>query len=198
MASELLCTVADVLLDWPGFSSVAVDQQTKLIAVASQRILDFCRRGFAEAAYDEFHDGGNTGVLWLKQKPVISIQTVIVDTVIQDNSQGQAWCLISGTGELRRGPGIGDKRFYWFWPRGTNNIEIQYMAGYATVPDPVNMAAVYMVRYLSNVGKLAGAMYSAESIGDYSYTLNPNALTMGMPDYVASLLANYVQDDCLV
>jgi hypothetical protein len=196
-ANELLCTAQDVLDAWPAFGKLTPTRQTSLLNTASQSILDFCRRdGFSQVARDEFHDGRNTSNIFVFYRPIITVTAILINGEELDNSLGDAWTIYHKEGKIVRGPSVGVARFQWWWPMGTKNIEVQYDGGYETVPDKIREATVFMVQYLQNQTKVTG-IYTSESLGDYSYTLNPSlgsALTV--PAHIADLCANYVQDDC--
>jgi hypothetical protein len=193
-ADELLAQPSDVLNAWPAFGAIAAPEQTSLLNVASQRILDHCRTGFAATMVTDALDGNGLSRLWLSRKPVISIASITMDGCALDNTAGCAWSFNANTGELRRGLGHDDLRFAYRFPHGRNNIVVVYWAGYSSVPDPIVRATVWLVRWLHEQGKIAG-IYSAERIGDYNYTLNAAGLTFGLPAHVASLCIGYVQDD---
>ena len=199
-ADEELVTAAEVLDAWPAFGKLSATQQQSLIDTASQKILNFCRRGFASTMLDEFHDGKNQSVIWLKQRPVISINNINVNTYALDNSDGTAWSFVAKTGRLTRGnfasiaTGFGDSRFHLWWPTGVQNIEVQYWAGYAAVPDPIIRGTIAEIRYLYERLKVSG-IFSAESIGDYSYSLAAVSTKWGLPDQVIDMVMDYVQDD---
>ncbi len=58
-----------------------------------------------------------------------------------------------------------------FWPRGSGNIKVVYVAGYATVPAPVKHACAFLAgRLYLGAGK-QGQLASSESLGSYSYSL---------------------------
>lgn len=193
-ASEQLCQPADVLGFWPGFGNLSAYEQASLLNVASQKVVNFCRRGFGQALVTETKSGKNRPRLWLDLKPVISVVSVTVNGFALDNTFNNAWYFKPATGELGRGNGQDDLRFATWFPAGSNNVIVQYWAGYASVPDPIIRATAWAVKWLHAQGKVTG-IYSSESIGDYSYSLNPEALSMTLPAHIASLCADYVFDD---
>lgn len=202
MADEQLCGVDDVVnLPWPAFANLPESRQQSLINVASQQIINYCRRpGFTQTSELELHDGKNTAVLWLRKRPVVGITQIIINGEVLDNSDGNAWRVNLKTGKLVRGnswlvtPGYGHPRFGIWWPVGTQNIEVDYWAGFAAVPDPVIEATAFMAHYIYNRARVT-SIYQSESLGDYSYTINSTLPKTIVPDYVADLLAPYVQDD---
>jgi hypothetical protein len=77
------------------------------------------------------------------------------------------------------------------WPRGDGNIRVTYVAGYATIPDDLQLACVEMVAWLArNVP--VGASVTQESLGSYSYGLGSQMIgTAPELGTVKSLLVAY-------
>ena len=198
MAVELLCQPADVISARSAFGVLSAAEQTTLCTVASQRVLKHCRRpGFVSAVQNEYHSGKNSASLWLRMRPVITIMSVTINTELVDNTDGQAYTFVPGTGQLVRGPGFGSPRFQSWWPVGTGNILVEYWGGYdqnVGNPPEVTLATVFEVLYLWERGKVSG-IYLSESLGDYSYTLAATSTTWGLCDNAIDLLVDYVQDD---
>jgi hypothetical protein len=194
-ANELLCQPADVLGAWPAYGLLPATEQTSLINTASQKILNFCRRSyFTQQSVIETLDGTNLSRVWLSQRPVITVATVTINGTALDNTYGDAWTFKPSTGELLRGDGEDDSRFVPWFPKGKQNVVVQYWAGFTTVPDPIIRATIWAVRWLHEQSKISG-VFSAERIGDYSYNLNASAQSMTLPTHIAGLCADYVQDD---
>ena len=203
-AEELLCQPIDVQSAWPAFANLPAYEQASLLNVASQRILNWTRRRFLSALLTELYDGNNTAAIWLKTTPVISVASVLINYnptdptqgYSVDNSTGDGWTLYPTSGKLVRGPALGTERFNIWWPRGTQNIQIAYWAGFEAVPDPIIRATVFLVKYLHEQSKVTG-IYAGESIGDYSYTLAAASARLGLPDHVVDLCQDYCQNDAL-
>jgi hypothetical protein len=193
-ADELLAQPSDVLNAWPAFGALPAPEQTSLLNVASQRILDHCRQGFASTSVTDALNGNGLSRLWLSRKPVISIASVTMDGDLLDNTDGCAYSFTAKTGELRRGDGQRDLRFAYRFSHGRGNIIVVYWAGYASVPDPIVRATIWMVQWIYEQGKSSN-VYSSERIGDYQYTLNVAGMSLGLPTQAASLCIGYVQDD---
>jgi len=193
---EIAVITAAIPAAWPQFGGLPAAEQSALIAAGWQSVLDFCRRpGFLQTSITETKNGRSLPRLWLNQRPVISVETITVNGEALDNTSGESWSFTPGTGELVRYDGQYDLRFPFPFPAGRQNITVQYWAGYTCIPDPVIRAAIMMVKYLYTVTQRT-LLFSAESIGDYSYSLGAyNFLEMTMPKTVAALLAPYVQDD---
>ena len=201
MPVEQLATADEVTAIWSGFAKIPAPAQQALINTSSKKIIGFVRRpGFAPVMRDELYDGTNTSTLWLKMRPIITINQITVNGEVIDNSDGLAWTVNTKTGQLVRGhtlgliPNQGDPRFHRWWPRGTQNIEVQYWAGFAAVPDDVKMAIAFYCQFL-RAQLAAPGVFISESIGDYSYTIDRAATKFGIPISVLDLILEYVQDD---
>lgn len=192
------CAVQDVIdvCDWPNFGQLTASAQTRLINAASKRVDHVCRRplGFSQQMVTETINGRNNAALWLKTRPIISVNSVTINGSALDNSYNTAWCVDPATGKLVRGDGQDDTRFVPWFPAGEQNIVVQYWAGYQTIPDEVVVATAQYVKYLYEQGKVSG-IYSSESIGDYSYSLRETVLASTVPPHILAMLADYVQDD---
>jgi hypothetical protein len=192
MAAELLCTAGDIIDVWPGFASLASTRQTSLIARASQRVLDYCRRpGFLEAEQTETFSGRNTTRLWLHRLPIVSIESVTIGGTEVDNTSGDAYGFDPGLGELWRNSG------WSLWPSGTGNIVVAYTGGYSAVPDPVVEATCWLAKWMQESGS-ASTVYTSERIGDYSRTFGQQSggsANSQMPSHIAGMLEPYVLDE---
>ena len=120
---------------------------------------------------------------------MISVSAVIIQTLPLDNTDGNGWNFDPATGELRRGNPNDDVRFQAPFPVGLNNIEVQYTAGFATVPDPVKRATIILVKHIADSTENTG-LFESESIGDYEYKL---AVIKGdaMPPMARLLLSKF-------
>lgn len=195
MPTEQLALPIDVQSAWAGFQNLSLYRQTSLLSTASRKILNFCRREhFVQQTLDEFYNGQNHPRIWLRHKPIVSVMSVKVNGVALDNTYGDTWCFDSKKGSLIRGTNLMEMRFNPWFPRGTQNVEVVYWAGFPEVPPDIVEATVQYVRYLSEQIKITG-IFSEEDIGDYSYKLNTAASSMTLPKHIANLCADYVQDD---
>lgn len=201
------CTDQDVIdcCAWPAWAQQPDTARSRLINTATSKVDRFCRRGFVDAtgaeiqgfpqqSVTETFDGHGQSKLWLSLRPVITVTSVTINGDALDNSNNDAWTLTPGNGRLVRGDGHQDSRFDDRWLSSSSGIVVQYWGGYLTLPDQVVTATAYLVRYLYERGKVSG-IFDSESIGDYSYKLAQIATNMTVPQHVADLLADFVQDD---
>jgi hypothetical protein len=223
MAVEQLCQLADVVGAWPAFTLLPATEQVSLINTASRKILNFCRRErFDQQYFLERKDGKNLPRLWLNVRPVIIVKLVRINGWLLGDVGGRfqhnchdwwrgqfpddfrrhgdfiefrdAYHWRPKTGELVRGNGQDATRFAPWFPAGVGNIHVEYWAGFDGIPEPINRAAIFYVRWLAERSAISG-IYSSERIGDWSGTLAANATSMTLPSHVADLCADYVQDD---
>lgn len=77
VAADLI-TLSRAKVNCTSASSVGTDDQTigVLLSAASRAVQRYCRRDFAQAAYDELYNGNGDRRLYLRQYPVISVQSV--------------------------------------------------------------------------------------------------------------------------
>ena len=144
---------------------------------------------------NELHDGNNLTRLWLRRRPVLNVFSITINGDPVDNSNLDAWGFNVHTGELWRHVGDRDIRFGRWFPRGRQNVQVGYFAGYGEIPSEINRAAIFEVKYLREQIKISG-VYTSESIGDYSYNLNIQGVGYGgLPSHVAALCMDYVSDD---
>jgi hypothetical protein len=195
-AEEQLCTISDVVDAWAPFAQVNPTEQAKLIDTASGKILKFCRRaGFIQETMNEFIDGNNLTRVWLSRRPVLNVFSLTINGILLQNTTGLEWGFNAKTGEFWRHTGHHDIRFGRFFPKGRQNIQVGYFAGFGEVPSEINRAAIFLVKYLREQIRVSG-VYSSESIGDYSYSLNAQAVGMGgLPSHVAAMCMDFVADD---
>lgn len=195
MPCAILALPSDVLAAWPGYGALPASEQTALLGTASRRILNFCRRSdFLQLMDTEYLDGKGLPRLWLSRRPVITVAAITINGDAIDNTSGLAWGFNPRTGELWLSAGRDDQRFSRRFPHGKRNVAVEYWSGYSSVPEPVNRATIWAVKWLSEQVKVSG-VYSAERIGDYNYTLNAAAFSLTLPAHITSLLVDYVQDD---
>ena len=157
---------------------------TRLITAASEDIRQECSRRFDIEAYDEFYNGAGWGhgVLITRQWPIVSIQALIIDnrTIPAQPAPGMPGYTFTNNDSASHVTLYG-----YEFTRGTDNIELQYNAGYATIPADLNQACIELVGY----------RYSGKSrIGHKSKSLQGETvsfITAHMPDFVLRPVQRY-------
>ena len=141
---------------------------TRMIDAASATIERYCGRTFLQASYIETRDGTGQRRMTLRNVPVTNVVSVTVngrDIPERPSATGQGFTFDQ----------YGVKLTGYDFTDGYDNVAISYTAGYAEVPDDVDMACCELValRYktLDRLGvsskSLAGESISF-SQGDFS------------------------------
>ena len=109
--------------------------------------------------YTEAYDGDGTDTLILNNTPVSSVASLSIGDTALSSSLYEVYNagyirLVSSTGsDLDEAMGTVQSVF----PKGTQNIDVVYVAGNASVPGYVRLAAILMVTELALVSERAGA-----------------------------------------
>lgn len=110
-------------------------QLTRILGEVSTFIEGKVARSFAAADYDESYDGNGSHYMAVRQGPILSITSLMIDglsiTPASRTAVGYAFkdAAVLLTGGLKFG-------------RGVMNVEISYRAGYETIPGDVELAAI--------------------------------------------------------
>src|SRR5579884_529304 len=96
------------------------------------------------------------------------------------------WRLDDETGEV-----------YGRFPRGQLNVRIDYSAGFATIPQPVQEACVQLVQDLYNAGLVNNTLKKA-TLGAGSFELKDENKTASLSGKVSLLLAPYVDHSKMI
>lgn len=97
----------------------------RLVTAASAFILAWLNRDLFSNSYTEVRDGTGTSFLTLRQFPIISVQSVLVNNV----------AVPLAPNSVSYGYGFDDKRLWLTgatWSRGVRNVTVQYTAGLAS------------------------------------------------------------------
>ena len=140
----------------------------QLIGAASQFVKTETGYEWVETTYKEMIDGERTETLILTQKPIISIESLVINGETIDN-----YYIYNESGMLKRQDvGIYNvgythhSRKGLLFPRGQQNIEVEYVAGYEDVPQDLQKAVWSMVNAVLEGKEYEGL--SQYSIGDES------------------------------
>lgn len=179
--AEVYATADQILASWPGLPTAGRDD---LVDDANAAVRDWLRRDILIAARIERHNGKGLPELFLRVRPVRSIDRVTIEgwgDQADHTVDPEAGILYLG---FRRG----DPRFGARWPAGVQNVEVAYTAGFETVPFPVRRATAMTAQRIFEMGGRSGLLKS-ESLGDYSYTMADGQ--HAVPDLAQGLLARY-------
>lgn len=143
-------------------SSADSNKMSFLLDISSQIICSFTGRAFALASYSEVFDGAATDMLVPREWPVQSIIT------LKFSSDGN----FSNSTDEKANAGISsdktsvDLHDGLTTPRGRAAVQLEYTAGYSSIPHDLRYAALVQYQYLNrNSGSTHGnAMLGLKSI----------------------------------
>jgi hypothetical protein len=151
----------------------------RLIAAASTFFITACGRPILAESFSETYDGKGNGRLYLRQTPVIAVQSLTIDgiAVEQAASPGLPGWRLNGNVILLFG--------HWF-NRSLANVAVTYTAGYATLPADIVEAVAELVglryRGRDRLGKMS------ESMGGMATT---SYAQKDVSPFIASVIARY-------
>jgi uncharacterized phiE125 gp8 family phage protein len=169
------------------------DLLTELINAATFKIEKHCNRQFLARAYTERTNGYGTKKLVTKHYPITELTAIYAvsgagseeETELIDST---TYRYDANTGIIRLIADVWTQAWETAFASGFLNFEIQYTAGYATIPDDLDMVCREVVRDAYNLSKRDPTLKS-ESLGDYSYSL---ASQVELNDGQRERLAPYV------
>lgn len=183
MADLITLEYATTML--PGLSAAKLAALPTAISAASEAIEAHCRRAFAQAPAVELYDGDGTSSLILDRFPVASIASIRTgaDTDDPTTLDPSEYAFKPSTGEVR----LRCRNF----PEGFANVEITNTAGPATVPGPVQQAAVQVAKALVDQA-LRDTTVDSERWEDYSWSRQQMREDFALPATAKQLLAPYI------
>ena len=162
-------TTADKVRDYLGLGTVEAD--AKLAALVTSSSAWVCQQlggvpVLSATHTAELYDGDGTQALALRYGPVISVSSLLVN-----GEAVPARATVDGTGyTIDRGT----LRLWGYWlTRGTQNVSVTYVAGYATVPADLEQAVIEHVALRYRDADRQG-LTSASGGGD-AVAFNPSA-----------------------
>lgn len=195
-----LCTVAQVQ-NFLGATDPTLGASTlqQLVSAASNFVQRYIGRTIFQASYTETYNGNGSNRLGLKQRPISAITSVtdygnMIPPVSSPTSSGYA---LDGSVLCLRGRS--------FCP-GTQNIEVQYTAGYpdgtvsgeslnvsATAPYQATLLQGLNLRAITSLAYAAGGALTqvASNPARGQYTLTGSILGFNVADAGAALVASY-------
>lgn len=175
LESYALTSVLDVQ-QYMKRDSINFEFTEKLIMAATQFIEIYCNRRFCKTVYtNELYDGDGTRILFLKNFPIVSIESIyytyvnFADTLIDSDTykpynEGGYVYKISN------------------WIRGNQNIKINYTAGYdfdlVGIPPEIKDICNGLVSMRYDANEKLGI--EAERMGGYSVNYSKEALPESM------------------
>jgi uncharacterized phiE125 gp8 family phage protein len=182
MAANDLTTLAAVET-FLGLPSGNADEGllSSLITAASSAIESYCQRSFIAQAYNEYRDGvlGQNQIVTLGY-PIISVTGVTVNGQPIPAAVAGAW------------PRSGYSNGQWYIrvdgyciPQGGKNVNLQYTAGYATIPADLAQACVELValKYKQKdwIGKSGSESIDGQSVTYRDIAMSQSTMMMLNP-----------------
>lgn len=116
-----------------------------LIDLASEHLEQQCRRRFEQQTFTELHDGDGSRSLLLNNPPIVTINEVSVITTSETLEYSSLYFLPENNpGIITWNPRITTDSLGYF-PRGKQNISVEYIGGYDTIPKTVEFLVAEMV-----------------------------------------------------
>jgi|SRR5690554_2744048 len=118
------------------------DILTKLITRASKFIKNHTDRELNKTVFKEAIDGDNSCELFVSEYPIISVENIkINNAIVYENGtakDGNNYYIYQDIGIIRRSI---------YWPKDFQNIEVNYTAGYETIPEDLEQAVIELVAF---------------------------------------------------
>lgn len=191
MAARPLVTLDRIKQD-PAADRIEDASLRTLISGASTLIEQHCNRTFYLQRVEEGFNGNEDQKLFLSCTPLDSIEAVKFvdyDRVTYTYTSGVLlWD--NQTGEIQ----LSSLADYTTFPRGFQNVEIDYYGGYETIPEDLQEACCQVALHLGSLGSTSNDLaLGAETPGDYSHGYRSVANAYGpIPPAVRQMLASYL------
>ena len=167
-----LITNSSVYLNSIDYGSLIASEQAQidgLITAVSLLIERECNRIFLYATYtEEKNDGTGYNIIFVKNPPITTLTSIIKVSSTNTTVLATQFEFDANTGEIRWKTYdiTSTADFIGTFPRGFNNILVNYIGGFAIVPEPIQMLAADMVIEAFDPGLSLGNIES-EKLGQY-------------------------------
>lgn len=154
---------------------ITTSGQDSLLAIIKSNVeawaKNYCGRDFLVSSYTEYHDGDDTSVLRVRQRPVVSVTSIYSDParLFEAASLIPASDLIGDAESIRLGF---IELFTYRFLRGAKATKIVYSAGYSTVPTDLSMAVKLIVCKQFKVIDKKMFAERTQQVGDMTLTLS--------------------------
>jgi hypothetical protein len=175
------------------FGAVSSDVVNDFLAAAEAWVHSCCDRKFVASNYSVTYNGTGGRRLYVKNRPINSLVSCsIVDDggAVETVNVSTDLTYESEAGAVEFGPDNASS--YDIWPRGFQNINLTYNAGYAAIPDDVQEAVILraLVLYAAS-GSDMNAALGGQTVGEGRKDRITPAVVDGWQKQAESLLAPY-------
>ena len=174
----------------PTLAAVPAAYLAVLITAASTAVHKWCKREFTSTVYvSEIYDGNGSTAMFLDNFPIIALTSIVVLEAGGTTTTllGAQFDTDVGTGEIRfiRNCTAG----YCYFPSGFQNLQANYTAGFAAVPEDIQEATAHMCAYIYGMASLVVGVKS-EKLGDYAKAFGIVGDEQ-MPPLIKQMLSQY-------
>jgi hypothetical protein len=134
------------------FKDSDVQYDTKLglfLAAGSAWVESYCNRIFSSASYTELLHGNRSNLMNPRQWPITAVTEVRMSS---DRNWSDSSTLIAAANYGISTDGTGITYYNGYLPSGYDNVRVIYTAGYATIPQDIQLACLWAAEwfYLHN------------------------------------------------
>ena len=176
----------------PALAAVNATLLGYLLTAASDWVKEYCGRTFTASLLAEKHNGTGDDTIFVDELPITSLVDVKIlnDDGTTDTCDDLDFRYDAAVGEIKFQP---DPTGDWdYFPKGHQNITIDYNAGYATIPQAVQEAVCQVAIAMRAQGSNANnPALASESMGAYSYSLKGGAENTILTPALRATLAMY-------
>lgn len=174
-----------------GLSDTTKDSFLEQLLNGGYKILeDYIGYPLLQATYTEYYDGDDSSKLILRQRPLVSVTSIYVDSFRVFDAQ-----YLADSGDYYVDTYLGIVEFFkhdgngpgWFYI-GIKNVKVTYVAGYVTISNNFAEILDEYVAYLFNRSGTEG--FQAQSMGSKSETYEER-WGGAIPDYIKWKLAPF-------
>ena len=174
----------------PTLAGVAPAYLAVLITAASAAVHKYCKREFTSTVYvSEVYDGNGSTAMFLDNFPITTMTSIVViepDATLTTLA-GTEFDVDAGTGEIRFIRQC--TAAYCYFPSGFQNLQANYTAGFAAVPEDIQEATAHMCAYIYGLAGMVVGVKS-EKLGDYAKAFGIVGEEQ-MPPLIKQMLSQY-------
>lgn len=153
-------------------------QLTSLANHVEQRVKSWLNRAIESATFtDEYYNGNGKNYLTLRQFPITAVSAIKVYDGL-DNNNAETWTtLVQGTDYERKILDLEACSVYldgYTFDKGMQNYKITYTAGYATIPEDIQLACKELLKVTWDNSPLGQNRLGFTSVSDSAGSANEN------------------------
>lgn len=193
LTTVAFCRSLNVLKSSIKLSNTSLETFIRVASAATQK---WCARRFTSQAYtDVILDSDGRRSILLPEFPLISLEEIHFrqgdewDEQDVDNFEFETDPTRSDGELLLASSASGFAFDYSYFPKGSRTVKVSYTAGFAEIPEDIQMGVALWVAHLFATGS-KNQVKASETIGKYSYTNASGSTSSFNPQF-----ASYPPDD---